>query len=52
MTDAPLVARTFEERLAELVGSARENDVGWDEIISALELQLYAARDCEAEDRA
>lgn len=51
MTALPVVGPTVEEQIADLVGAARETGVTWGEIISALELQLYAARDCEAEER-
>ena len=49
MTALQVIEPSFEEQLANLVGAAREEDIDRNEIISALELQLYAARDCEAE---
>ncbi len=45
------MTETFEEQLQDLVGEARKEGVGLGEIISALEVTIYALKeDPEAEE--
>lgn len=40
----------FEQELIDLIGKHRDKGVSWDDIISAMEMQMMAAHEQEQED--